>query len=206
MSNQGWTQRSEMFTQIVEDLTPRLQKKTTNCRKPLPPGLKLAITLRYMATGSGCPPTPSSVLCHKCVKCVKVIYDHYHETSFKCPTTENGWKKVAQGLSDKWNFHHCCGCIDGKHMRLQAPPHSGSVYYNYKLLRYSIIMLALVDASYKFMYVDVGAHGADSDAGIFRKCGLEKDNTHLPPSEPLPGGDTDVPYYMVRTHLPSEAG
>jgi len=29
-------------------------------------------------------------------------------------------------------------------------------------------MLALVDANYKFMYVDVGAYGADSDAGIFR--------------------------------------
>ena len=24
-----------MFNQMVEDLTPRLQKKTTNCRKPL---------------------------------------------------------------------------------------------------------------------------------------------------------------------------
>ena len=44
----------DMFNQMVEDLTPRLQKKTTNCRKPLCTGLKLAITLRYppyLATG-----------------------------------------------------------------------------------------------------------------------------------------------------------
>lgn len=41
----------EMFIQMVEDLTPRLQKKTTSCRKPLSVGLKLAITLRYLATG-----------------------------------------------------------------------------------------------------------------------------------------------------------
>jgi len=41
----------EMFNQMVEDMTHRLQKKTTNCRKPLSPGLKLAITLRYLATG-----------------------------------------------------------------------------------------------------------------------------------------------------------
>ena len=33
-------------------------------------------------------------------------------------------------------------------------------------------MLALVDANYKFMYVDVGSYGADSDAGIFRESGL----------------------------------
>lgn len=93
-------------------------------------------------------------------KVCQAIYDRHHETAFKCPTTEEEWKEVAQGFSDKWNFHHCSGCTDGKHVRMQAPPHSGSLYYNYKGL-YSIIMLALVDTSYKFMYVDVGAYSAD---------------------------------------------
>ena len=40
-----------MFNQMVEDLTPKLQKKTINWRKPLSPGLKLTITLRYLASG-----------------------------------------------------------------------------------------------------------------------------------------------------------
>ena len=83
---------------------------------------------------------------------------------------------------------------------MQAPPHSGSLYYNYKGF-YSIIMLVLVDASYKFLYVDVGAYGADSDASIFRECGLhhalEQDKARLTPSEPLPGSDTEVPYFLV---------
>ena len=39
------------FNQMVADLTPRLKKTTTNCRKPLSVGLNLAITLRYLATG-----------------------------------------------------------------------------------------------------------------------------------------------------------
>jgi len=128
------------------------------------------------------------------------IYDHYHETAFKCPTTEEEWKEGTQGFSEKLNFHHCCGCIDGKHVRMQASPHSGSLFYKYKGF-YSVIMLALVDANYKFMYVDVGAYGADSDAEIFRECGLyhtlEHDEAGLPPSEPLPGGDTYVPYFLV---------
>ena len=164
-----------MFSQMVEDLTPKLQKKTTNCRKPLFPGLKLAITVGYLATGDSykslaygfrvAPNTIVSVVLEVC----QAIYDHYHETAFKCPTTEEQWTEVAQGLSDKWNFHHCCGCIDGKHVRMQAPPHSGSLYYNYKGL-YSIIMLALVDANCKFFICGCGAYGADSDAGIFREC------------------------------------
>ena len=41
----------DRFNQMVEDLTPRLQKKTTNCITHLSPGLKLAITLRYLTTG-----------------------------------------------------------------------------------------------------------------------------------------------------------
>ncbi|XP_034033540.1 uncharacterized protein LOC117516795 [Thalassophryne amazonica] len=194
----------EMFNQILEDLTLRLQKKTTNCRKPLSPGLKLAITLRYLATGdsykslaSGFRVAPNTIVTVVPEVC-QVIYDHYHKMAFKCPTTEEEWKEVAQGFSDKWDFHHCCGCIDGKHVRVLAPPHSGSLYYNYKGF-YSIIMLALVDANYKFMYVDVGACGAD--AGAFTRCGLhlalEQDKAGLPPSEPLPGGDTNIPYFLV---------
>ena len=41
----------EMFQQMVADLTPRLQRKSANFREPLSFGLRLAITLRYLATG-----------------------------------------------------------------------------------------------------------------------------------------------------------
>ena len=67
----------DMFNQMVEDLTPRLQKKTTNRRKPMCTGLKLAITLRYLATGDSynalaygfrVSPTPSSLLWQVCAK------------------------------------------------------------------------------------------------------------------------------------------
>ena len=64
---------------------------------------------------------------------------------------------MAQGFSDKWNFQYCCGCIEGKHVRMQAPPLWQSVLQLQKLL--------LEDANYKFMYLDMGAYGADSEIG-----------------------------------------
>ena len=195
-----------MFDQILKDLTTKLEKRTTNYRKPLSPGLKLAITLRYLVTGDSyqslshgfrvAPNTIVNIVPEVC----QAIYKHYHESAFKCPTTAEEWTQVAQDFSDKWNFYHCCGGIDGKHVRIQAPPNSGSRYYNYKGF-YSIIMLALVDANYKFMYVDVGSYGADSDAGIFRESGLyhalDQKKPGLPPSSHLPDGDFDVPYFLV---------
>ena len=41
-----------MFHELVQRLTPRIEKQVTNMRRPLEPGLKVAITLRYLASGN----------------------------------------------------------------------------------------------------------------------------------------------------------
>ena len=41
-----------MFDEIVQRLTPRITKATTNWRAPLDPGLKVALTLRHLASGA----------------------------------------------------------------------------------------------------------------------------------------------------------
>ena len=40
-----------LFDGLVEKVTPLIQKEDTVFRKSIPPGLRLAITLRYLATG-----------------------------------------------------------------------------------------------------------------------------------------------------------
>ena len=40
----------ELFMDIVHRVGPRIRKSHTNFRPPLEPGLKIAITLRYLAT------------------------------------------------------------------------------------------------------------------------------------------------------------
>lgn len=61
--------------------------------------------------------------------------------------------------------------------------------------------MAVADGDYKFLYVDVGRNGRFSDGGVFNRCtfgqALDKNEIHLPPSKPLPGRETPVPYVFV---------
>ena len=74
---------------------------------------------------------------------------------------------MARGFSERRNLHNVCGALDGKHVAVKCPTGSGSIYYNYKKF-YSIVLMALVDSQYRFLFVDVGAQGSTSDGGVFR--------------------------------------
>lgn len=74
------------------------------------------------------------------------------------------------------------------------------MYFNYKG-SHSIVLLALVDAKYNFIYVDVGVNGRVSDGGVFRSSTLSKAITQntigIPESKPLPGRQKAVPYVIL---------
>lgn len=71
------------------------------------------------------------------------------------PTTKAEWRRIADEYYQKWNFPHTCGSLDGKHVACKCPPASGSTYFNYKKF-YSVVLLAMVDADYKFLWADIG--------------------------------------------------
>lgn len=85
-------------------------------------------------------------------------------------------------------------------MVIQAVADSGSLYFNYKKT-FSIVLLAMVDAEYNFIYVDVGCQGRISDGGVFRNStlceSLENNKLHIPPCKELPGSETATPYVVV---------
>lgn len=115
------------------------------------------------------------------------------------PTVEM-WKSIENAFSEKWNFPNCIGALDGKHVVIEAPPNSGSLYFNYKKT-FSVVLMALVDADYRFIAVDVGAYGKNSDAGIFAKCNfgkaLNEGNLNVPNDKLPPGSDDPLPYVIV---------
>lgn len=97
-------------------------------------------------------------------------------------------------------FPHCSGALDGKHVILEAPIKSGTEFYNYKQ-NFSIVLFALVDADYNFLFVDVGCQGRISDGGVFKDTTLydmiENHTINLPSPRPLPDRNISIPYFFV---------
>ena len=66
---------------------------------------------------------------------------------------------------------------------------------------FSIVLLALVDANYRFLAVDVGSYGKEGDAGIFNKSNLGKSIHNgiikFPDPMPFPGTDTLLPHVIL---------
>lgn len=100
----------------------------------------------------------------------------------------------------QWNFPNCIGAIDGKHIVMSSPPNSGSIFYNYKHT-HSIVLMAICDGNYKFIYIDAGCNGRISDGGVFNKCtfahAMERGSLHLPNPQVLPGRTANTPYVIV---------
>ncbi|XP_065316721.1 uncharacterized protein LOC135925367 [Gordionus sp. m RMFG-2023] len=90
------------------------------------------------------------------------------------PTREH-WEKIAQEYFEKHGFPNCLGSLDGKHIRIKSPAKSGTLFYNYKAFK-SIVLLGLADSNCKFIYIDVGSYGKQSDGGTFRNSSLYQTN------------------------------
>lgn len=150
----------EHFNKLVELTTPHLKKKNI---RALIPEHRLIIALRYLATGDSTlsvavafrigESTVRKIIKEVCLVLIKVL-----EPLYLVSPNEENWKECADGYWKRWNLPNCVGSIDGRHIRLQCPPNSGTLFYNYKKY-YSIVLMAVADHLYRFTLVDVGAYG-----------------------------------------------
>ncbi|XP_055585405.1 uncharacterized protein LOC129738243 [Uranotaenia lowii] len=181
-----------MFDLLLNKIEHRLDKKI------LP---QADITQLYLAHG-----TPVSILSRLfkmgeftvrsiTLEVCQVLWDTLKLEYLPVPT-EQDWKKYAEEYTEKWNFPNCCGAVDGKHVAIQCPANSGSVYFNHKGF-HSIVLMAVCNAKYEFLMVDIGGFGGNSDGGLFSASEFGKRLLQNPPPNYLPNSVLEFPFYIV---------
>ena len=106
------------------------------------------------------------------------------------------WERIEQGFRNRWQFPNCIGAVDGKHISVIKPADTGSLFFNYKGY-FSTVLMAVVDASYRFITVDIGEYGANTDSNVFRNSKFGKkfmeNKLDLPPNKRLPNMPNEGP-------------
>ncbi|XP_057654265.1 putative nuclease HARBI1 [Diorhabda carinulata] len=196
----------ETFCMLHIKVFPYIKKQNTYLRSAISSELRLAITLRFLATGDSyrsleyLTRVSASTISLFVPQVCEYVYEVLQPQYMKFPCTKGEWEKIAKEFENKWNFPYTIGAIDGKHIVIEAPPNAGSYYFNYKGT-HSIVLFALADANYNFLYIDVGCNGRISDGGIFKNCtlnqALQEATLNLPPDKCLPNRIKPVPYVML---------
>ena len=194
-----------MYQELLRRIGPRIAKSIEG-RPPLDPALKLNITLRFLATGDSYRDLEYQFLvAHNTIskfipEVCEAVVDEYRDEQMNTPSTPAGWMEKERGFAEKWQWHHCCGAIDGKHVKIIKPDKAGSNFFCHKGF-HSIILLGVVDSNYKFTWADVGTPGSESDCGVFNVSSMEpalrEGTLGLPDPAPLPGDNRNTPYFLV---------
>ena len=196
----------QRFSHLLSLVGPSITRHDTTFRKAIPPGERLAITLCYLVTGDSMQTisfsyrvghsTVSGIIDSTCEAIWNVLLPEYMQK----PSTPAEWRRISDGFEHVWNFPHCVGAIDGKHVVMQAPARSGSTFFNYKGT-HSVVLMAVCDVHYCFTLVDVGDAGKHSDGGVLSHSAfgqaMENGELSIPDESNIAGISSPIPYFFV---------
>ena len=93
------------------------------------------------------------------------------------PKNDVEFKHMMNVMNAEWQFKFAFAACDGSHLRIKCPgggAESRKSYFNFKGF-YSIVLMALVDAKYRFMWASVGMPGNTHDSTNFQSTRLWHD-------------------------------
>ena len=121
------------------------------------------------------------------------------------PLTLDRWTKIEEGFRIHWHFSNCIGALDSKDIMIKSPAKSGSLFFNYKG-HFSTNLMALVEANYRFIFVDIGEYGSNSDGSVFKTSNFGKKYMNhqlgIPGDKMLPNYQSDPVPHVVDEGFP----
>lgn len=197
------------FDYLLQKIGP-VMKHRRRYRSTIRPNLSnfecLVITLRFLATGASQRSLSfafrlaACTVHHVVLETCQALWQVLRDDHLRVPQTAADWLSLSGDFERLWNFPHCIGAIDGKHVMIRCPPKSGSTFFNYKG-RFSVQLLAVCDAHYRFILADIGCEGRRSDGGVFGQSAfgqaLQDGTLVLPAASEFGGLGVTLPYCMV---------
>ena len=165
------------FEKLLKIVAPDITKTETKMCESVCAQERLAITIRYLATEDAdttiaanyrmSPTTVGRIVYETCA----AIWNNLALEYVKAPNSQTEWKNNAHEFETRWHFPHCIRAIDGKHVQMFAPARSGSSYFRCKKTQ-SVVLMAVSDAKYCFILVDIGDGGRQSDGSVYNNSQL----------------------------------
>lgn len=169
---------------ILERIRQPLERKTI-AEQPISPECRLAVCLYRLGrgdyyftisqlTGLGVS-TISEIVSEVTQAIIDFLWDECINNKF--PQTQDDFKDKVINMEELWQFPYSWSAIDGCHIPIKCPPgglEAKKEYHNFKNF-YSVILMAMVDAQYRFIWGSCGYPGNSHDSIIFKSTELYTD-------------------------------
>lgn len=115
----------DMFDNLLRLVGPQITKSVMGPTMPISPSTKLALTIRYLASGESqmsiahsyvlAQSTTSQII----AETIQAIWDNLHPRVLPIPKKED-WIEISNGFRCRWDYPNAVGAIDGKHIRIEV--------------------------------------------------------------------------------------
>ena len=172
------------FRYILGKIETRLERQTVT-EDPISPEWWLAICHYRLGRGDYFYTISELVGCGRSTVCgivndvaqaiVEVLWEEHLSKHF--PKDKEQFKEKMFDMEELWQFPCCWAAIDGCHIPLKCPDLAAcKEYHNFKNF-YSIVLMSLVDAKYRFIWGSCGFPGNSHDSIILQSTQLWSDIT-----------------------------
>ena len=171
------------FYHILDKISNQIEKQRV-VEEPISPDFRLAVTIYKLSCGDYiytigemCGLAEATV-CTIVSETCKVVADTVWNDTVKkhFPSSHEDFKHSMEKFGGEWQFPYAFLAVDGSHLPIKCPNGGAQAmkqYFNFKGF-YSIVLMALVDAEYRFIWASVGAPGNMHDSTLLQSTDLWK--------------------------------